>query len=229
MNVLMRAMLMVIAAWTCAMGATLTVVAVKGDVFVRHNVQEDWIPVARGDVLKPDDSIRSGKHASATIAVEGAANVSIPELVIVDLSDLRQIPTEDLILELTMESVRTLPAGRPEEELTLPRTTTVHGANRDAHPGSVVPDDAAAAMQLDGAQVLYTNGYYATCVLKARQVFRRHRDLLGRVDRRLMVAQALEKLKLDGEAKDEYISLSRESLSPDQKAVVTEKIDQLSR
>ena len=84
-------------------------------------------------------------------------------------------------------------------------------------------------MHLNGTEVLYKHGFYATCVLKAKEIFRRNHVLLKRIDDRLMVATALEQLKLNSEARDEYISLSKEQLPPSQRAIVTMKIEQLSR
>src|ERR1051326_7093741 len=172
--------------------------------------------------------MKSGKNSSATLIVEGTGKVLIPESVIIDLSDLRILPQDDFLLKLAMEQVRSLPARPGDNEFIIPRTTTVHGALIDGRPAAGNADPATPLMQLKGTEVLYKNNFFATCVLKAKELFRSHEGLRLRFDNRLMVAGALEKLNLTGEARDEYISLSKEQLPPAQRALVAMKIETLS-
>src|SRR5437867_10688920 len=82
--------------------AEIKVISLKGEVFVRRDVQEEWVPVAVGDVLKPDDSMRLDGKSSAAILIDGTKTLMIPELVILDLSDVRELTQEELLLKLAM-------------------------------------------------------------------------------------------------------------------------------
>jgi hypothetical protein len=84
-------------------------------------------------------------------------------------------------------------------------------------------------LQLNGTKVLHDQGFYATCVLKAKEVFRLNPDLMKLVSFRLVVADALEKMKLRGEALSEYNSLKGERLTPQQRSLVGQRIDQLKK
>jgi hypothetical protein len=207
--------------------ADIRVAAVKGAVYVRHNVQEEWTPVSRGDVLKPDDSMKSGGKSSASLLVDGKTTVVLPEMAIIDLSDLRTLTKEDLLLKLAMERIRRIPAKQNDEEISIPRATTTHGADMDTHAAAPASDPQVAFMQMKGAEVLFGNGFYETGVLRAKGLFRIHPELSKRIDDRLMVARALEKLELKGEALEEYVELGTARLGDHDRAVVKQKIEEL--
>ena len=207
--------------------ADIKVVAVKGRVYVRHNVQEQWVLVSRGDVLKPEDSMKSGRKSSSTLLVDGKTAVVLPELAIIDLSDLRTLSKEDLLLKLAMERIRRVPDKGSPGDLSIPRTTTIHGSDMAEHPAAPDADPEIGFMQMKGAEVLFGTGFYETGVLKAKGLFRIHPELAKRIDDRLMVAKALETLKLKGEALEEYVDIGKEPLTHQHRAFVSEKIGEL--
>ena len=45
----------------------ITVKSIRGDVSVRRGVTESWVSVKAGEMLRPDDTFRTGKNGSATI------------------------------------------------------------------------------------------------------------------------------------------------------------------
>jgi hypothetical protein len=210
-----------------AANADIKVSSVKGDVYVRHNVQEQWVRVAVGDILKPEDSMKLEKESSATVLIDGTNKLTLPELVIVDLSDLRTLSQEELLLKLAMERIRSVPAGQQDEERQIPKTTTVYGKLRPSMESLSSPPPPAAVLQLNGTHLLFEKGFYATCVLKAKGLMRQYPDLPGRLDALLMVAGALEKMKLDGEALSEYLSIPTTGISPQQQAFIKDRIARL--
>ena len=204
------------------------VVSVKGKVYVRHNIQEEWTKVAVGDVLKPDDSMKSDARSSATILVDNAKKIVIPELVVVDIADFRTLTQEELLLKLAMEHVRTVPP-QQEGDMQIPRISTLHGASKDQTEELPVHDSAIGKLELNGTRVLYTQGYFATCVLKSKEVFRLYPDLQATGDARLRVADALEKMRLRGEALHEYLNIPQAKLTDAQRSVVQESIVRLKQ
>src|SRR5258708_7304754 len=204
-----------------ALRLDIKVVSEKGAVYVRHNVQEEWMPVSRGDVLKPDDSMKSGGKSSASLLVDGKTTVVLPEMAIIDLSDLRTLSREDLVLKLAMERIRRIPAKERDQDISIPAATTMHGANMDARTAVTASDPQIAFMQMKGAEVLFENGFYETGVLRAKGLFRIHPELSKRIDDRMMVAKALEALKLKGEALEEYVDLGASQLNDRERAIVT--------
>lgn len=209
--------------------AEIKLTGVKGDISVRHGAEEQWFTAKAGDVLKPDDSMRSGKNSSATIMVDGVKELSLPEMVIIDISDMRVLTQEELLLKLAMEGIRSIPSHKKGNEITIPKTTTVHGSDNNQQSAVPVENKESLLFLLNGTKVLYQNEFYATSVLRAKEVFRLDPSLRRRIDVRLMIADAFEKVQLHGEALTEYIGLSKEKLSPNERTLVERKITSLKR
>jgi hypothetical protein len=84
--------------------------------------------------------------------------------------------------------------------------------------------------QVNGTKTLFRNGFYPSCVLRMMQVFRLYPSLGESFENRLLVAEALEKSNLHGEALNEYVALAiSENTSSAQKAVVQEKITRVKK
>lgn len=213
--------------WLQLCAGQIKVLEVKGDVRVRHDVQQSWLPVRTGDILKPNDSMKSGKHSATTVLTEKKKRVPLPENVIIDLSDLRMLTREELLLKLAMEKVRTVPQEQNDEPA-IPQATVLHGTEKVSKDIPHLGDEQGH-LQLNGTRVLYNTGYYATCVLKAKEVFRLYPELLKESEFRLMVASALEKESLNGEAIAEYASLLNEGLSPREQVTVQMRMARLKK
>ena len=209
------------------LAADFTVRAVKGTVEVRRGVMEEWRKVKVGDLLKPEDSMRTGPGASATIEMEKRKLV-VPELTILDISDVRQLSQEDFLLKLAMENILAVPP-REKDELAIPSATVLHGENKSKTDLPVSMDGKVGEMQLHGARVLYDNTYYATSILKSKETLRTHPEVRSNYDARLTVAMAFEKMKLTREAITEYSLLSKENLPAPQAKKVQSALDKLKQ
>lgn len=209
--------------------APVRVISMRGDVTVRHGASEAWVGVAAGDALKPGDSMRLGGGASAVLDA-GGRRIALPAMVIVDVADLRDITRGDLLLKLAMEDVRSAP--RSDPKLDAPgnaRTTTTRAGDRDGGSARTATAGPVNALRLGGTEVLYDNGFYGTCVLRSKEIFRVEPSLAGRIDARFRVADALEKMRLGDEAYEAYAALASEELSPEQRKLVEGKLEALKR
>ncbi len=217
-------------------GGEITVEKVRGDVQVREGTGEVWQQVAAGDVLKPDDTIRTGLKGTAVIVVPLASlptspkRIALPPDVMVDLSDVRELSQEELMLKLAMEKVRSSSYKPPGDGLKIPNASVVHGANRAGGAGLTENEPAVGILQLNGTRVLFENGFYPTCALKALEVFRLFPSLGERFDNRLLVAEALERARLRGEALSEYGTMLRlPTLTPSQESLLHERMERLRK
>lgn len=216
-----------------ALAGDIVVQKARGEVSVRHGVTEVWTKVGAGDILKADDTMRTGEKGGAVIVAVNATDrktITLPSEVVVDLSDIRDLTQDELMLKLTMEKVRSSNYRWKNEDLRIPNATVVHGADRSAAEGTAKPDVEFGVMQMNGTHVLFNNGFYSTCALKALEVFRRYPVLGTNFDNRMMVAEALEKANLRGEALNEYYGISKlENLSPEQKSLAQARTDRLKK
>jgi hypothetical protein len=204
-----------------------TVKAVKGNVEVRRGVSEEWRKLAVGDVLKPEDSMRTGKGASATIE-SPSRKLTVPEKTIIDISDVRELTQEEFLLKLAMENILAVPP-RNNHDVMIPSTTVLRGSDKGKEEAAALPQVETGSMQLHGARVLFENAFYGTSILKSKEVFRIYPSLKADYQARLMVAQAFERLKLTNEAVTEYSLLAKESLTPQQAKQVQSAIERLKR
>ncbi|MBA4313433.1 MAG: hypothetical protein C0417_12490 [Chlorobiaceae bacterium] len=210
-----------------ASAADFKVIGLKGAATVRHGVNERWISVSVGDVLSSDDSIELDKQSSATL-LTGTAKITLPEMVIVDLSDLRLLSQEDLLMKLAMENIKSIPPRDDIRELNIPRVTTVHGEKREQSTTKAQSDIQNGVKQLNGCKVLYRSGYYATCALKVKQVFRLYPILTEDLDIRMLIASSFEKMNLNKEALEEYHALLEKSLPEEKRLKLNKKIELLT-
>jgi hypothetical protein len=206
----------------------------QGDVSVRQGVTEVWTRVAVGDILRPDDTMKTGAKGSAVLLVSmgnGAIKrITLPPEVIVDMSDIRELSQDELMLKLTMEKVRSSSYEWKNEDLQIPNAAVIHGADKSTGSAAVENNRAVGLMQLKGTRVLYENGFYSTCALKAMEVFRFHPSLGERFENRLLVAEALEKARLRGEAINEYgAMLKMQVLTAQQRDLVQARMEDLKK
>jgi hypothetical protein len=231
---------LVVAALFLAVRATageIVVQKMQGAVSVRHGVTETWTKVASGDFLRPDDTMKTGKKGSAVIVVPSSiANagtsrtVVLPGDVIVDMSDIRDLSQEELMLKLTMEKVRASSYQWKSDDLRIPSAAVVHGADKSSDLALSESDPATGVLQLNGAHVLFENGFFATCALKGMEVFRLYPPLGKEFRSRMMVAEALEKANLRGEAVNEYGAIAKlDGITTEQQALVHSRIESLRK
>jgi hypothetical protein len=208
---------------------SVRVKTVNGDVTVRHGVSETWGKLVRGDTLRADDAIRTGKASSVVIELDNSTTVPIPEKVILEMLDLRQMTQEELLLKLALQDVRSIPSRSGEGDPSISRTTTVHGENRNGTGSTLTSGVPITAFQMNGAKLLFEKGFYATSILRSKDVIRREPELARKVDARLRIAGAFERIQLRLEALTEYQEIAKLPLDPRQKSFVEEKIAGLAK
>jgi len=232
----MRIVIVVLAACYAgtAWGEGITVQNVQGEVRVRHGVTEEWTPVAAGASLKPDDSMRTGERGGAVLIIAAPdastppRRFALPPEVIVDMADVRDLSQEELMLKLTMEKVRASSYQWKEEELKIPNAGVVHGNDRGAAADLTENRLETGRLQLNGTRVLFENGFTSTGILKALEVFRLYPSLAASFDNRLMVAEAMERANLRGEALNEYAAMTElADLTSPQKTLLQARIAKL--
>lgn len=205
----------------------IVVKAVKGSVEMRKGVTEEWRKVKVGDLLKPEDSMRTGPGSSATIEAD-RRKLHIPEMAILDMSDVRQLSQEDFLLKLAMQNILAVPP-RENDDLSIPSATVLHGANASKTDAPVYTDTKVGEMELHGVKVLFDNSYYATAILKSKETLRTHPELKSNFDARITVATAFEKMKLTKEAVTEYSLLAKENLPSAQAKKVQLALERLKQ
>jgi hypothetical protein len=211
------------AEWGIAAG--IVVQNVQGDVSVRYGVTESWSTLKAGTELGPEATIRTGDRSTAQLRADDKM-IRLPAAVIVDLVDIRDLSQEELLLKLTMEKVRQSPDRRRAGGPDLPNAAVTHGTDA-GHGAELQEDDVLTGYQLlKGAQVLFDNEFFSTCVLKTMDVVRRYPSL-NTFSTGWLVAESLERAGLKGEALRAFTALAASAREKDEQDRVQAKLSAL--
>jgi hypothetical protein len=210
------------------MAGNIAVKHVKGKAEIQSGVSEAWVNAKPGALLSPESTIKTGRKSSLTILADGKRLV-IPELTLVDVGDLRQMPQEELLLKLAMADVRVAPPRDESDGTTIPNTTIVHGSDMAAPDIEAKNGESLSEMEVRGTKILYNYGFYATCILRAKETMLYYPELKSRFEFRYTIARAFERMRLKGEALGEYVSLTKEKLSSSQRKRVEDDIRRLKQ
>jgi hypothetical protein len=199
-----------------------------GDVQVRRGVSEQWQTVVQGEKLAPDATVKIGARSTGVVEVDGKS-IRLPAETMVDMSDIRTLTKEELMLKLAMEKVRSSPYEWKENELNTTRTTVTHGADKSPHKNVKENDGPDGQFQMNGTKVLFEHSFYSTCALRSMEVMRRYPRLALVFDHRWRLAESLEKALLTREALNEYKAMDGMEVTPEQRDRINRKIVSLTR
>lgn len=209
--------------------ADIKLLSAKGDVKVRRGVSEQWQQIKAGEILNLDDAIFIGIKSTAAVSVDGQKKLILPEKTIVEISDLRYLSKEELLLKLAMDRIIAVPQQDRRNELIPAQTTVIHGEKKSETSVAVKPTVENALKMLNGAKMLFENNFYGTCALRVREVLRMYPTLENSIEYKLLTANSLEKVGLYDEALSEYVSIQSENLSGKQKQELHQKIERLKK
>lgn len=214
--------LMICLATRWAVASGIVVQKVQGEVSVRQGVVEIWVPLKAGTRLGPEATIRTGTRSSALLTMPGKT-VHLPAQVIVDVSDIRNLSQEELMLKLTMQKVRESPYQGKGDQPGIPNAAIVHGTDAPGSSGLAENDAATGELLLNGTRALFDNQFYSTCALKTLDVLRRYPSLKT-FETGWLAAEALEKAGLKGEALNAFADLSTRTTEREQQDRVQTRI-----
>ncbi len=202
---------------------------ITGVVHVRQGVAEQWNTTVAGEPIALNATLKVGSGSSAVLDVEGKT-IKVPAETIVDISDMRILSKEELMLKLAMENVRSSSYEWKSNEMNVTRTTVTHGADKSTRRTLTENNTQEGRLELNGTKVLFENAYYSTCALKTKDILRRYPRLAEEFDYRCQLARALESAGLPREALNEYKSISTmENLTAGQKEGLSQKVASLNQ
>ena len=107
----------------------------RGEVGVRHGVTEAWTPVGAGRsaaAARQHEDRRDGSGRALRDNGGRAKTITLPPEVIVDMSDIRDLSQEELMLKLTMEKVRGSSYQWNESDPAIPNAGVIHGSEKSS-------------------------------------------------------------------------------------------------
>lgn len=173
----------------------------KGEAQVRHGTRENWQKLSTGDTLRADDTIILQKDGYIEIE---AMNIFFKSngAIILNISDLRRLSKEDLLLQLAFEEMKNIPDVKVERKNA--KSTGIYGSEiskREVKPKEV---QNLTHFWVGGVKALFENGFYETSAIRAKNLMLKFSELKDDLDLKMLVATSLEKIGLYGEAIAEY-------------------------
>lgn len=196
----------------------------NGTAQVRHGTSEVWKTLLTGDTLRPDDTIFLDKNAYIEI-VGNEAFFKSNGGIVVNISDLRRLTKEELLLQLAFEEMKSSPEVKRSKPST--RSTGIYGADVEKEKTKLKSGWDLAKFWANGVRALFENGFYETAAIRAKNLMSRFDELKDDIELKMIIATSLEKLELYGEAISEFNKIILTSKDANLNFKIERKIQEL--
>jgi len=207
-----------------AQGQIYKVKKLKGDAQVRHGARENWQKLTSGDTLRPDDTVILWKDAYIEIET-GNGIFKSNGGIILNISDLRRLSKEELLLQLAFEEMRNIPDVKSEGQSA--KSTGIYGSEISKKEPKIKEAQNLTHFWVGGVKALFENGFYETASIRAKNLMFKFSELKDNLDLKILVATSLEKIGLYGEAIAEYRKIISGSNDENLNSKLERKISEL--
>ncbi len=197
---------------------------ITGTVKSMQGNSETWTDVKEGSFLQGNTMIMTDK--SSTILLSGGGiKFSLKPSAIINVSNIKKITIDELLLALATEEILNAPAKNKKGNVS---NTEIYGEEYD-NKNSSSHQSQFGLYRLNGAKQLAESGFEGTAIVAARETFRKYPATASMADYRIYFANLLFSMNLNEEAYQEFESISRLKLSEQQSATVKSRINDLKK
>jgi len=187
------------------LSASVRIYQLRGDIRIRHGLEEVWYPAGIGMDLEQMDSIFSGEASEVVLILEDGNRFTLGSNAVLDISDLRRITERQLFLYLMSQKVEKLNIPEPASKIHIANVSVVRGAQK----GGVSHEEGTAdplqwKLEINGAKALLSAAYYPNAIMKFYKILEHYPSLEDQGDIHYHLGQAFEALEENGRACDAY-------------------------
>jgi hypothetical protein len=213
----------IILIYTAALSAQdFKVEKVSGNVSILRGTSEEYIAIKAGDILAGSDLIITEKNSYVQLVKNGSRFILNGNSAL-NLMNIKKVSINDLILALTMEEIRNIPANASDNT----KNTAVYGTQEGESGSLAVDENVIGIKKLNGARQLAESGYRESAIIVAKETYRKHPVTRSRFSERIYFADLLAGLALYEEALTEYNEVQKLELTEQQKEIVAGKVDEI--
>lgn len=201
---------------------TFTVEKVLGNAAYRDNGSEEWFELVKGNKINDEATISTGEKSSLQIQ-SGNLRFDLAELSAVSVGSIKKMSVDDLLLALALEDVLDAPKNIEKSS----DNTAVYGTKEGEANSVHIKSDDFGIKRLNGAVQLAETGFEESAVVTAKETFRKYPDTKKLTGYRIYFANILYDKGLYEEAMEEYTSISKLSVTEEQKIEMEQKLESI--
>lgn len=196
---------------------------ITGTVKTQNQTADEWVTIREGISLNNKSMLLTEKNSTVTLSGEGVRFTLLPQSIIYT-SSLRKMSVDELLLALATEEI--INASGKKEKGNV-QSTVIYGSKVKKVENENFPYIGLGELRINGAIQLAKNGYAATSVVEAKEIFRKYPEINKNPVHRIYFADIINSLGLSEESFREYSKIMEMDLTETQKLVVLEKINKL--
>ena len=205
-------------------GQTFHVDKVQGTVKAQVGTNENWSNIVENQTLSANSIIETGKNSLVVLSGNNS-KFTLKGSSALQLSDIKKMSVNDLILALAMEDMLNAPKKKDEANS---KNTAVYGAQINGIKDPIVETDNFGIKKLNGAVQLAEDGFKEYAVVDAKDTYRKYPETKSIASFRIYFANIIFDFGLNEDAYDEFKSIQSLKLSNDQKEIVNNKLEILA-
>jgi len=187
-----------------ALGQSVEIQSMHGEVRVRQGLSEDWSPARTGMTLRAIDSILSGETGGAVLRLENGASFRLGSWMVLDIGDLRRISERDLFLYLMSEKVKQLPDAE-SRSLKIARVSVVRAEDQSQEESQTVSEAMnREPLEFNGARALFDQAFVTNAVMKVHRLLEHYPQSDNQFRSHYLLGQCHEALHQSGRALEAY-------------------------
>ncbi len=207
----MKKFLFIMILSTALFAQNFVVQNVTGKVYVQKGVNEELVPVNKGDTLSGEDLIVTEQNASIRIE-KGNDSFVLDSDAALNLNYVKKMTLNELLLALAMEDLKDLPKDNNNS-----KSTAIYGSESVDKNNFV--DEIRIKMgskRLNGAKQLAKRGYKESAILATKETFRKYPETKLNIESRLFLIDLLYGMEIYDECMTEINDLKKQNLDEKQ-------------